>query len=101
MNVHCDKFNCRQTPTHITRMILSLDDNGKIDGGWRGAMRRYIHWCWYEYQNNFSALVDYEVKQAGLSQEDALLEVRERHLEEMQTLENLLATSKRMRWYEL
>jgi len=44
MNLHCDKMNLWQTPTHITDMCMSMDDNGNPDGGMEGVRKRYLTW---------------------------------------------------------
>ena len=54
MNLHCEVpaingrdwrvFDLWQTPTYITRMCLSLDENGDPDGGMEGVRRRYLIW---------------------------------------------------------
>ena len=49
-NLYC---NCKgvklyQTPTHITRLIMSINpDTEEPDGGNAGVRRRYFHWLDY------------------------------------------------------
>ena len=54
MNLGCSCFKLVQTPTHITNMILSHNQDGEIDGGMEGAARRYILWCKYNEQGELN-----------------------------------------------
>ena len=40
MNLGCDEMDLWQTPTYITDMCMSLDDNGNPDGGMEGVRKR-------------------------------------------------------------
>jgi len=58
MNLHCNVFEVRQTPSYITEMVLSYNKDAVCDGGMEGVVRRYVAWCNYERQCRFSAAVN-------------------------------------------
>lgn len=54
MNLRVDGLELVQAPTWITYMIMSYDDYGKPQGGWRGIVHRYRCWLFYERQCAFN-----------------------------------------------
>jgi len=64
MNLGCSHFKVRQTPTFITKMILSIDNYGESDGGISGVVSRYIQWCGHECQQQVAASTSEEDKNA-------------------------------------
>ena len=45
MNLHMEGVDLMpQTPTHITYMCLSYNEEGKPDGGMEGVRRRFLLW---------------------------------------------------------
>lgn len=53
-NLTCDEFDPVQTPTSITFMILSFNEDRQLDGGWQGVYKRYVHWLEYCRQVGFN-----------------------------------------------
>jgi len=76
MNLHCDKLTLWQTPTYITYMCMSYDENGEPDGGNEGVRRRYAIWVRSTLNGAWSDPEDY----------DWTRERVEEHLEELDAL---------------
>lgn len=55
-NLTCEEFEPVQTPSWITDLILSYDDDGNYDGGWKGVYRRYVFWLEYIFQETFNSV---------------------------------------------
>lgn len=55
-NLTCEEFEPVQTPSWITQLILSYDDSGNCDGGWKGVYRRYVFWLEYIFQETFNSV---------------------------------------------
>jgi len=58
MNLGCSHFEVYQTPTYITELILSRNEDGEYDGGMKGVARRYVSWCRYERQHQYNTSTD-------------------------------------------
>ena len=63
MNLHCDETDLWQTPTYITDMCMSLDDNGNPDGGMEGVRKRYLMWVRGRLNGAWRTKEDYEIEE--------------------------------------
>lgn len=73
MNLHCNKVDLWQTPTWVTYLCMSLDDEGNPDGGMEGVRRRYIMWVKSTLNGVWNSTEDFEGHRASV--EDHLREL--------------------------
>lgn len=78
MNLHCDEMDLWQTPTYITYMCMSLDDNGNPDGGMEGVRKRYLMWVRSRLNGVWHDDEEYEIEKM----------IVQEHCEQVLALEN-------------
>jgi hypothetical protein len=79
MNLYCDKVRLWQTPTWVTNICLSLDENGNPDGGMDGVKRRYKIWVSGTLNGRWNSIDELEFRRE---------EVKE-HINELDSYRNL------------
>lgn len=62
MNLHCDGVDLWHTPTHITDMCMSMDNDGNPDGGMEGVRKRYLTWVRSRLDGVWRNKEDYEIE---------------------------------------
>lgn len=55
-NLTCEEFEPVQTPSWITELILSPDDDGNPMGGSEGVYKRYVLWLNHVFQETFNSV---------------------------------------------
>lgn len=55
-NLTCEEFEPVQTPSWITELILSPDDDGNPMGGSEGVYKRYVLWLEHIFQETFNSV---------------------------------------------
>ena len=68
MNLHCDEMDLWQTPTYITYMSMSLDNNGNPDGGMEGVRKRYLMWVKSRLNGVWRDQEEYEIEKMNVEE---------------------------------
>lgn len=68
MNLHCDEMDLWQTPTYITDMCMSFDNNGDPDGGMDGVRKRYLIWVRSRLNGVWRDNEEYEIEKMNVDE---------------------------------
>ena len=60
LNLHCDQIDLWQTPTYITQMCMSMNNNREPDGGMEAVRRRYLMWVGSHTNGHWKNHEDFE-----------------------------------------